>query len=299
MRNKYGFPAVVFSNAYCDVTLTRSHNNWSCLCRYDQLPCACYVLVEFSDNEGEFDDPYTQTAKSTFHVDITTCKIDCSNARIVINSTDKFTGRTAGYGTEKRFFYNEECVSGTTILNDLATGYKVLSLQELIEHELGHFWGLPDVTKKDAAGKEVSACPPFKYVSVMDGVQSESDYNKLRLPITNDDECQFKLLYCKDDPIVSYDDYNYELYKDNCSNYPNPFNEQTKIQFEIVQSEKFVVIEIYNQFGEKLENLTGGIYSPGNYSLTFDGCNYPSGVYYYRLMIDDSLICTEKMILLK
>jgi len=37
----------------------------------------------------------------------------------------------------------------------------------------------------------------------------------------------------------------------------------------------------------------------GSYQLEFDGSNHASGIYFYRLEIDGSLIDTKRMILLK
>jgi len=80
-------------------------------------------------------------------------------------------------------------------------------------------------------------------------------------------------------------------------NYPNPFNVSSKF---IVHSSKAgnVKITVYNLLGREMETLVNEILKPGTYEVEFDGTNYPSGVYFYRLEID-SYSETRKLMLLK
>jgi len=102
-------------------------------------------------------------------------------------------------------------------------------------------------------------------------------------------------------------------------NYPNPFNPVTKIKFDIpllpakpqawrgvdAEGRRGVSIIIYDILGREIEVLVNEQLNPGSYEIDFDGTNYPSGVYYYKLMIDASASLstgfseTKKMILLK
>ena len=81
-------------------------------------------------------------------------------------------------------------------------------------------------------------------------------------------------------------------------NYPNPFNPITHIEFEIANS-GFVTLEIFNVLGKKVKTITEGNKAKGNYEVEFDGKNYPSGIYIYRLYLNKSLINSKKMLLLK
>jgi len=85
-------------------------------------------------------------------------------------------------------------------------------------------------------------------------------------------------------------------------NYPNPFNPATKIKFEIpyrVKSDNSQVkIAIFDVPGRKVEVLLNEKLSPGIYEVSWDAHNYPSGVYFYRLVTDEVSI-TKKMVLLK
>ena len=99
-------------------------------------------------------------------------------------------------------------------------------------------------------------------------------------------------------------------------NYPNPFNPTTKIKFSLLHpsegGEWKVQLIIYDVLGRKIASLIpplrGGQegLSPGTYEVEWDGSNYASGVYYYKLIISDpetgsGLYYTEtkKLILLK
>jgi Outer membrane protein Omp28/Secretion system C-terminal sorting domain len=80
-------------------------------------------------------------------------------------------------------------------------------------------------------------------------------------------------------------------------NYPNPFNPSTKINFSITQS-GLTILKVYNLPGNEISTLLNKYISSGNYELTFDATNLPSGIYFYTLQ-SNGLIQTKKMILLK
>ncbi|MEO8663870.1 MAG: choice-of-anchor J domain-containing protein [Ignavibacteria bacterium] len=80
-------------------------------------------------------------------------------------------------------------------------------------------------------------------------------------------------------------------------NFPNPFNPQTEIVFSVPERTG-VTIKIYDALGKELVVLAEGIYERGNYNLTFAGNNFPSGVYFYK-MISGNFQDTKKMELIK
>lgn len=112
-------------------------------------------------------------------------------------------------------------------------------------------------------------------------------------------------------------DYNgifhyYELKKDinigNVSrhyisqNYPNPFNPVTVLEFGIASAEgsmKFVNLKIYNLLGEEVSVLVNDRKQPGVYRIEFNGRDFPSGVYYYSLLVDGNIVDKNRMILIK
>jgi hypothetical protein len=65
-------------------------------------------------------------------------------------------------------------------------------------------------------------------------------------------------------------------------NYPNPFNPTTTISFAIPKNAA-VSLKIFDVLGKEVKSLVNEEMSPGNYSVSFDGSNLSTGIYYYRL----------------
>ncbi|NQV19688.1 MAG: T9SS type A sorting domain-containing protein, partial [Armatimonadetes bacterium] len=87
------------------------------------------------------------------------------------------------------------------------------------------------------------------------------------------------------------------------SNYPNPFNPETKIVFNLPE-EGNVKLEIYNIKGQKVKILMDCYTSPGDFELIWNGkddnnLQVGSGVYFYQLNINGNSEAINKMILLK
>ncbi len=86
---------------------------------------------------------------------------------------------------------------------------------------------------------------------------------------------------------------NYSL-----TNYPNPFNPITTIEFEIPEYAN-VEIDIYDNKGKKMEMLTNEYKRKGDYKIMFNGIRYSSGVYFCTLIINNYIIRTNKMLLIR
>ena len=80
-------------------------------------------------------------------------------------------------------------------------------------------------------------------------------------------------------------------------NYPNPFNPITRILFAL-PSTSHVTLEVLNILGQAVTTLIDEHLPAGLYRTDFDGSDFASGVYFYRLNVGDRLI-TRKMVLLK
>jgi len=80
-------------------------------------------------------------------------------------------------------------------------------------------------------------------------------------------------------------------------NYPNPFNPTTIITYQCL-SVSNVSLKVYNVLGNELTTLVNETQSAGSYSVTFDGSNFPSGVFFYKLQAGESAE-TKRMVLLK
>jgi hypothetical protein len=80
-------------------------------------------------------------------------------------------------------------------------------------------------------------------------------------------------------------------------NYPNPFNPSTKVRFEIPEL-RFVKLVIYDILGKEVSTLVNEELKPGSYEVEWSASNYPSGVYFYKL-ITENFKLTKRMILIK
>lgn len=86
-------------------------------------------------------------------------------------------------------------------------------------------------------------------------------------------------------------------------NYPNPFNPVTIIKYFLPlnrNAEKYnIKLVVCNSLGKEVSVLVSGSKTSGNFDVEFEGSNLPSGLYFYILFIDNKLIETKRMILLK
>ncbi len=80
-------------------------------------------------------------------------------------------------------------------------------------------------------------------------------------------------------------------------NFPNPFNAMTIIPFDIPQT-NHVVLKVYDVLGREAATIVDQSFEKGHHEVIFDGYNFSSGVYFYRLLINNQIF-TGKMILLK
>ncbi len=80
-------------------------------------------------------------------------------------------------------------------------------------------------------------------------------------------------------------------------NYPNPFNPTTKIDYSLPTYSK-VRISIYDVSGKEVEVLIDNNQSAGNHSIKFSGNNLSSGIYFYKLQIEN-FAEIKKMVLIK
>ncbi len=70
------------------------------------------------------------------------------------------------------------------------------------------------------------------------------------------------------------------------ANYPNPFNPETTIRFDVQEAEH-VVLKVYNLLGQEVATLVDARFAPGSYRATFDGQGLSSGIYLYRIEMGD------------
>ncbi|HSH65925.1 MAG TPA: alpha/beta hydrolase-fold protein, partial [Bacteroidia bacterium] len=93
---------------------------------------------------------------------------------------------------------------------------------------------------------------------------------------------------------------SFELYQ----NYPNPFNPTTSIEYRVGSLPagnaglEIVTLKIYDVLGREVAVLVNEKKPAGNYELTWNAANLPSGVYFYQLKAG-AFTATKKLILLR
>ncbi|HOQ79722.1 MAG TPA: T9SS type A sorting domain-containing protein [Candidatus Cloacimonadota bacterium] len=92
------------------------------------------------------------------------------------------------------------------------------------------------------------------------------------------------------------------LQKDSIRNYPNPFNPETTISFNVAKEGK-VLVEIYNVKGQKVKTLYNAVGQAGQHNIVWKGENdynqkVGSGIYFLRLKTERSDL-KKKVMLLK
>jgi hypothetical protein len=113
----------------------------------------------------------------------------------------------------------------------------------------------------------------FGYIAAIDDVTIETDYQT-----SVEDETvpeKFELL----------------------SNYPNPFNAQTNITFNLPEASE-VTLDVYNTLGQKIDTIVNDRLDAGQHTVSWDANDFSSGVYFYKLTAGENEI-TRKMNLLK
>jgi len=70
-------------------------------------------------------------------------------------------------------------------------------------------------------------------------------------------------------------------------NYPNPFNPISTISFELKEN-SHISIEIFNVLGQKVRSLADKKLMAGRYEVQVDGTGLSSGVYYYRMIVQEN-----------
>lgn len=84
-------------------------------------------------------------------------------------------------------------------------------------------------------------------------------------------------------------------------NYPNPFNPVTKINYDLPKDGK-VKLVIFDILGREIKSLVNNEFkTAGRYTVEFNGTQFASGIYFYRIQVEDGkgYTAVKKMVLVK
>lgn len=132
---------------------------------------------------------------------------------------------------------------------------------------------------------------PDENSSLYDGVIKLTETTTLKARCYHDDYYPSEIATAKYIiEMTSTDDLQFQAKTELFPSIPNPFNPDTKIPFNIGETSR-VTIDIFSVKGQKVTRLVDKIYTPGKYSVAWNGRDdkmkiMPSGVYYVRMQTD-------------
>lgn len=159
----------------------------------------------------------------------------------------------------------------------LGTGNKIIIIWEI---PLGIKGRLQDIVTGNLIDMPMIGIDSFT-------VDNPQSFNKLKMTIE----------YTGVINSITESDKSSEIIK--ISNFPNPFNSQTTIYYEI-ENPNNVKIELFSINGEKVLDLKDEFHNAGKYTINLNAEKFglKSGLYFYRLISGKSVL-TGKLILLK
>ena len=95
--------------------------------------------------------------------------------------------------------------------------------------------------------------------------------------------------------IQGIDDINQQNF--NLTTFPNPFEGQTSIHYELVNSAN-VSLVVFDILGNDLEHFVNSKQAAGEFTYTWNAENYSSGIYFISLQVDDKKV-SKKLTLIK
>lgn len=79
-------------------------------------------------------------------------------------------------------------------------------------------------------------------------------------------------------------------------NYPNPFSFSTRINYSLGYS-GHISLAVYDISGRKIQTLVHEFQTAGKHSINWDASQFSSGLYFYKLNVDQSTVNVKKMML--
>jgi mannose/cellobiose epimerase-like protein (N-acyl-D-glucosamine 2-epimerase family) len=141
----------------------------------------------------------------------------------------------------------------------------------------------------------------LKIQSVLKDGVSYSNFNAYNrtLTIPENEEGLFAVTFELDDPTYVLNENSSIIPNEFIlnQNYPNPFNSTTKIEF-FLPTNANLELKVYNSLGQEIDIIYSGKLNNGLHSFTLHAKEYVSGVYFYKLKMENNSII-KKMILLK
>ena len=130
----------------------------------------------------------------------------------------------------------------------------------------------------------------------------EFDENRLTLEHTSDDSLTTHTMSISAIALSTVNDYMPESVRIK-ANYPNPFNPSTTIPVKVSKSD-YMQVKIFDSNGKFVKKLFNGELYTGDYSFRWNGLDeqnmkVSSGIYFCKIIKNDNILSSQKMVLLK
>ena len=130
----------------------------------------------------------------------------------------------------------------------------------------------------------------------------EFDENRLTLEHTSDDSLTTHTMSISAIALSTVNDYIPESVRIK-ANYPNPFNPSTTIPVKVSKSD-YMQVKIFDSNGKFVKKLFNGELYTGDYSFRWNGLDeqnmkVSSGIYFCKIIKNDNILSSQKMVLLK
>ncbi len=193
-------------------------------------------------------------------------------------------------------------VDSAFAVNALSDGSNINFRVQLIDDQTGEVIGLFD-------NITYSQDNVFQYNNVgyqldMTGIGNRTV--RLKLVVNTESESDYSLSKrFADEVILGKAGYKQVKYQGSLAvtdyaieqNYPNPFNPSTTIRYQIPQ-DGLVTLKVYDILGKEVATLVNDVKASGRYEVNFNASSLASGVYLYRLIVNE-YVNVKKMLLLK
>lgn len=225
--------------------------------------------------------------------------VDVNLNKITLNNVNEFSYWTAAsinspllveMGTFTSQFINEKMIIKWTTISELNNyGFEI---QRTSVFPPPHFENIPGVKNGwETIGfvqSDGNSIRGKDYRFIDETISFGTYYYRLKI-IDNDGSYSYSKIISSEVSIPSVT----ELFQ----NFPNPFNPETNIKYSLSES-GFVKLNLYSITGELLSQLVNEYKTAGRYIVKFNSDNLPSGIYYYRLTVNEFSL-TKKLLIQK
>jgi photosystem II stability/assembly factor-like uncharacterized protein len=102
------------------------------------------------------------------------------------------------------------------------------------------------------------------------------------------------ILHTANGGTVGIKDSKFQIPNSTVRSFPNPLSSATSIEYKLTQT-AFITLKIFNNIGQQIDNLVNTNQSQGEHKAIWNAENFPTGIYFYRLTIDNESV-TGKII---